>query len=756
MLIRALTSHYRRHPLQLLALALMILLSSALWSGIHHLTSQARHSLGDSEGALAERTQVVRDDGRPVTVTDFVRLRRAGLCVMPWLEVLPADGGAWVVGVDPLAAHCAARQPAADGLSGQALDGRPFLDIADAAGLSARASRLSLLWHDNGVPLPAGYRRDILALAPDTGQLGDSFLLNLDALSVLVLLITALLLRSVYRLSLAQRRDSLALLVRLGVPERRLHAGLLAELLVLSLVCVVPGLWLGQGLASGLGQGFGQALNGLFDARVYATDGAGPLRPLLIMVAVVLVACAWGAGSLGRPVNRGTGKVVVWAGGLALILGGALVVLAPALWLLFVAVALVFLGYGLLTPRVLAAVAARAATRVPEPLARWRWREFGVLCRRLALPLVALQFALALVLAVQALVTTFETTFEQWLAQRLSADYYLELPDGASGAEALTWLRAQDLTGQGGAYHRVIRGRGRVVCPACAGPQPIDVFALAPIGPLVHSWTLLAGDDRAWPRVAAGEAVLVNEQLARRLGLSVGDVVQLRFTDGPETGVQAPVAGIYADYGRPAGEVLMAARVLPPAFAATFESLSLSPGRADLAALVAGLESVWASGPVTVRDADTIRQLASQVFDQTFRLTRAMTALTLLLSALALLLMGWVFLMTRVWYLRLLAVWGLTRVAMAGQLLRLAVGVALATWLLALPLGIGLTWVLVARINPMAFGWALPMAAYPGFWLVLAGVALAVGAAIAGLMALALRRLALRPTPASLSAGGER
>ena len=54
--------------------------------------------------------------------------------------------------------------------------------------------------------------------------------------------------------------------------------------------------------------------------------------------------------------------------------------------------------------------------------------------------------------------------------------------------------------------------------------------------------------------------------------------------------------------------------------------------------------------------------------------------------------------------------------------------------LAALPLGIWLTWVLVARINPLAFGWSLPMALYPEFWLELGLVAVVTGLVVAHLM----------------------
>ncbi|MCL1484940.1 MAG: FtsX-like permease family protein [Marinobacter sp.] len=68
------------------------------------------------------------------------------------------------------------------------------------------------------------------------------------------------------------------------------------------------------------------------------------------------------------------------------------------------------------------------------------------------------------------------------------------------------------------------------------------------------------------------------------------------------------------------------------------------------------------------------------------------------------------------------------------QLLRLALLLTGGIAVLALPLGIWLTWVLVHRINPLAFGWSLPMAVYPAFWLELGILSLAIGLSIAALM----------------------
>ncbi|MBW4935330.1 FtsX-like permease family protein [Marinobacter sp. F4206] len=757
-LFTALFSHYRRHPLQLLALAAMMIVATTLWTGVSHLTSQARASLGQSERAVVERLQVERSDGRAVTVEDFVALRRAGHCVMPWLEVERQSSFGRVVGIDPLAAGCLAGSGEQARAWDQPLDGQPFLDIGEAAALADEAegsrSTLSLLVSESHAPLPATYRVTPFSLGPDTGELGASFLLNLDALGVLVLLITALLLRSVYQLGLAQRRDSFALLHRFGVPAPAVRRMLLLETVLLAALCVVPGVALGRLLADALGGGFGQALDSLFDTPLYAGQDAGWLQPALTMMAVVSAVCLadqfrppW------RKVFEILGGRVRWLALAMLLTGLVLAFISTSLALTFIAIALVFAGTGILAPGVIDGVVRRCARGTEDPLRRWQLSELGVLARRLALPLVALQFALAMVLAVQALVTVFEATFDDWLGQRLAAEYFIEVPAEAESRAAADWLDDQSPLAGSGQWHRVVRGRARL--PA-AGPNPeqaVDLFALAPVSTMLRAWDLQAATDQPWLAFARGQGVMVNEQLARRRQLAVGDTLTLVVAGRPQT---STVLAIYPDYGRPAGEVLVNAAQLPASFEPGFESISVSPGPMGIEAVIAGLKQVWQTETVSVRDNGRIRALADAVFEQTFLLTRAMTVLTLILAAMALLIMGWVFFSTRVWYYRLLAVWGMGQREVAGQLLRLSVVLTMSIAVLALPMGIWLTWTLVHRINPLAFGWSLPMAVYPEFWLELGGLSLVIGLSIAVLMRRQLRHPAVMPASASSLSGGER
>ncbi|MGO1502777.1 MAG: FtsX-like permease family protein, partial [Marinobacter sp.] len=358
-----------------------------------------------------------------------------------------------------------------------------------------------------------------------------------------------------------------------------------------------------------------------------------------------------------------------------------------------------------------------------------------------------------MVLAVQALVTTFEDTFDRWLAQRLEAAYYIEVPTGADSRQAIDWLASQQGSVSDLQWHRVIRGSAQLAAADDAGEPNVDVFALTPVSSLVRGWTLLEAADRPWEALAAGDGVMVNEQLARRERVGVGDSLQLTLGDQPRV---LPVLGVYPDYGRPVGEVLLNGETLPDTFNVRFESLSVTPGEPGITPITDALEKTWDVQTVSVRDNGTIRELATGVFDQTFALTRAMTLLTLILAASALLMMGWVFFSTRVWYFRLLVVWGLPQKQVAVQLLRLALLLTGGIAVLALPLGIWLTWVLVHRINPLAFGWSLPMAVYPAFWLELALLSLAIGLSIAALMRRQLGKPAVAPVSASALTGGER
>lgn len=540
MILRAVLSHYRRHPLQLLALWLILTLATALWSGVWTLTGQARDSMTAGDSQLSGRQQVARSDGAPVTVADFASLRRAGLCIFPWLQVAPDDVRGQVVGIDPLAMACS---PGAAPGSGYVLDGQPFVDIAEAAerAASGQSASLRLYIAPGTEPLPEGWQRQTDPGGLSTGELSDSFLLNLDALGLLVVLVSALLIRSVYTLGLAQRRESLGLLERYGVSRRRLRLHLLLELVVLAGLGVVPGYLLGQGLADVLAGGFGAALGSLFETDLLATGES--LTGFLVTLGMMTLVVLWcGLDLLRGKAGRVRSKAHPVLGAVLILAGTALVVPAQSLVMVFLGTGLLLAGAGLITPVLLVRCLSPASGTAPLKL--WRRRELGVLASRLALPLVALQLAAGTVIAVHALVSTFEGTFHEWLDQRLAGDLFVEMPEGKPLVPAADWLEGQDGVAQ---WHPVLRGNADIGINGAN--RQVDVMATDTTSSLIRHWSLLASVSQPWQAVANG-AVLVNEQLARRQGLAPGSRLSLEIA-GEARDVK--VAGVYADYGRPAG-----------------------------------------------------------------------------------------------------------------------------------------------------------------------------------------------------------
>lgn len=103
----ALLSHWRRHPVQLGTLVLGLALATALWSGVQAINAEARASYGRAAATLGQgdlaRIAGPRD---LITQESFVALRRAGWLVTPVLEGQIEFGGKHftLLGIDPLTA----------------------------------------------------------------------------------------------------------------------------------------------------------------------------------------------------------------------------------------------------------------------------------------------------------------------------------------------------------------------------------------------------------------------------------------------------------------------------------------------------------------------------------------------------------------------------------------------------------------------------------------------------------------------------
>ena len=252
-----------------------------------------------------------------------------------------------------------------------------------------------------------------------------------------------------------------------------------------------------------------------------------------------------------------------------------------------------------------------------------------------------------------------------------------------------------------------------------------------------ENWRFLDAVPGAWDAVAEGRAVVVNEQLARRLGLAPGDAV------GVAPGLVLPVAGVVGDYGNPVGQVILADPLFDSAFpgvvARRFALRSPDP-QGLRQALVADLG--LPEGAIT--DQAAVKALSVAVFDRTFAVTGALNVLTLGVAGFAMLMNLLTLAAMRLPQVAPVWAMGVTQ----GRLARLDLGrsilLAGLTTLVAVPLGLALSWALLAVVNVAAFGWRLPMHLFPADYARLTGLALVASALAAAWPAWRMARL--RPT----------
>ncbi|WP_425092980.1 FtsX-like permease family protein [Tropicimonas sp. S265A] len=780
----ALMSYWRRHPGQLVTLLGGLAIATALWSGVQAINAEARASYAEAASALGqdELDRLVNPDG-PFSQDVYIALRRAGWAVSPVIEgTITRDSGVIrILGIDPITAPPAAQaidlsqtgdlraflagemygppelvsRLGESGIAGQlrasaSLPANTLLmDIGQAQQMLDQRGLVShlLLWptqHEGLVPIP-GIAPALERAGPDArsdvASLTDSFHLNLTAFGLLSFAVGLFIVHSAIGLAFEQRRGLFRTLRALGVPARTLVGLLAAETLTFALVAGLVGMVAGYGIAVALLPDVAATLQGLYGATV---DGALSLRPawwiggLAIAVLGAGVAAAQSLWRIWRLPIFAPAQPRAWvraseAGlrlqalvalgliGLASLLGA----FGAGLLAGFAMLGFGLVGAALLLPVVLSAL-LRAGSRLSTgPLGQWFWADTRQQLPGLSLALMALLLALAANIGVSTMVGSFRLTFTGWLDQRLASEVYVTARSEAEAEALRTWLAP----------------RVDAILPiwnleARLAGQPGEVYGVADHPTYRDNWPLLAAAPDVWDQVAQGTGVLINEQLSRREGLLPGDTVRL-----PQ-GWDAPIAGIYSDYGNPEPQAMVGLSAFAERYPDTPRlryALRVPAEEAD--ALMQAMQSEFGLPADTMIDQASIKAISLQIFERTFTVTGALNILTLSVAAIAMLTS--LLTLARMRLPQLAPVWalGMTRGRLAQlEILRTALLGAL-TAIAALPVGLVLAWVLLAVINVEAFGWRLPMHLFPRDWAVLAVLAVATAVIAAAWPA---RRLATR------------
>ena len=315
--------------------------------------------------------------------------------------------------------------------------------------------------------------------------------------------------------------------------------------------------------------------------------------------------------------------------------------------------------------------------------------------------LMALLLALAASVGVGSMTEGFRKTFVGWLDQRLSADLYVTPRDTAQGLQIAEWLGQQPAVS--------------VILPGWRVEMQLQGWPVQAQGIVDHPiyrtrWPLLEQQPHAWEQLANGQAVMLSEQLARRLKLHLGDSLRLPASTSPAL----LVMGIYADYGNPKGHVLVNANWLREQWPeAVLTGLSVDLLAEQGAAMKVALQQRYKLDDSRVVEQARLKRWSTDVFNRTFAATAALNSLTLGVAGVALFINLLTLGQTRLGQLAPLWALGVRRTQLAWLSLGQTLMLSSFTVLLAIPLGVLLAWCLVAVVNVQAFGWRLPLYVFP-------------------------------------------
>lgn len=774
-ILRTLLSYWLRHPVQLATFLVGLMSATALWSGVQAINLHARASydraaaaLGGGGGAMILPAQ---DEDMPQAF--FPALRQAGWQVSPLVEGRIRVRGRQIrlVGIEPvsmprgaaiapalnddslarflspagqilIAPETAHALSAAEGevlrtdadmplpplrVIGDIVPDILVTDIGWAQRLLNKPERVSRLLLDtahSGERLPlesvAGDRLRVVAAGEETDlqRLTASFHSNLTAFGLLSFVVGLFIAHSAIGLVCEQRLPTLRTMRAIGTSWRGLVVVALAELIVLALLAGALGLVLGFFVAQLLLPDIAASLRGLYGAGVSSKLLVSPqwwAAGLAMSVGGALVAAAHALYRVFRlPVLASAHphawqvaqqRSLRWQGLLA---GTAYVTAALLFWFGtglaagFALLGCILVGAALLLPLLLGFALQVIERAARAPLFQWLWADSRQQLSGLSLALMALLLALAVNIGVSTMVRNFNDAFLRWLDGRLLADVYLAGKDNRQTIEIEKWLKDRP---EVSAILPSVRTETRI------GGEAVELAGLPDHAIFQKAWPVLNASADAWDMLKSGKGVLVSEQLSRRLGLKLGSEIRIPAHASEWT---VSVAGIYADYGNPKGQISADAdQLLARLPDADRTRLGLLVDPAEIHSLMSQLEERFALTGRNLSDQASLKAEARRIFGRTFAVTAALNAFTLGVAGLALFTSLLSLGEARLPQLAPLWAMGVTRRKLAALEFVKTLMLALLTTAIAVPLGLVVAWCLIEIINVKAFGWRLPFSIYP-------------------------------------------
>ncbi len=473
------------------------------------------------------------------------------------------------------------------------------MDIGWAQELLDRPGRVNSLQVMLADPLhPAAVTEKIAALAPGL-QVGPprqrsaqmekmlaAFQLNLSALSMVSLLVGVFLIHNTLWTSVARRRVQIGIMRAIGLPAWRVRTIFLGEALLYAVPGVLLGTVGGVVLAQKLSGAVQQTVTSLYALvnveRLWLEPGQFAVAAIYGVAAALFG--AWGPAAEASRVDpvdalrRGVEKprerehARAWwmwglaACGIAALCAWRALTAGPA-WIAFGAALFVLIAASFFAPMALSGAAEISRIWVKLSVSAGGIKSSGeavmiLAARRLtrglrrnAITVAALAAAVAMYVALVVMTHSFRHSLDAWIGRGIVADLFIAPAANESlgmtsflPQSAVDWLRARPEVAAADTYREM---SVPMTSPGNGGTASLVVLD----GAWRDNLTFIEGDGAAaMARVFSGEAVAVTEPFARKHRVHAGSRVRIPTPRGT---LDAEIAGVYADYSRDQGAVVM-------------------------------------------------------------------------------------------------------------------------------------------------------------------------------------------------------
>lgn len=595
----------------------------------------------------------------------------------------------------------------------------------------------------------------ILSSPDDRSAQGDSlsraYRVNLDMLALVALLTGGFLVYSAQSLSVVRRQRAFALLRTLGMPRGGVVAAVVIEGIVIGVIGSLAGLAAGYGLAWGalqwlggdLGAGYFRGGNtriafqpiaalGFFGLGLLAAV-LGSALPARIAARAAPAAALKNAGDVIDP-----RQPVAWWPAALLMTVGAVAAMAPAVGRLPL---FGYAGMALMLAGGVAGVPWFARLLLTPVAGRGRGGVAGLLAIRhlhgapneAATALCGIVASTSLMIAMATMVTSFRGAVDDWLGDVLSADLYFRTTAGG-GFDPDTRARLAATPGIASlSFSR------QLPLTVAADRPPLSLIARPVQGGRDPTLVLI---DRAPSLPSGALKAWVSEPAQRLYGWNPGNIITLPIAGG----ARFAVAGVWRDYGRQAGAVVIDDR--------DYQRLTGDTSRDDISVMVTPGQdaervgrSIVARLPPALRSQTeftqptTLRRFALTLFDRSFAVTYLLEAVAILVGLAGVAATMSAQTIAREREFGMLRHLGLTRRQLTRMLAIEGAIVGLTGALAGIGLGLVLSQVLIHVINPQSFNWTMTTRIPVG---TLIGVAAALTGAAAVTAMLAGRRATAR------------